>query len=288
MQTMKSVFTIDVEDWFHILDVPSAPPLSEWASLPSRVERNFHKLLDLLDEKKTKASCFFLGWVARRFPNLVLEASKRGHEIASHGDNHLLAYQVSADQFFQDAHESKSVLEQLIGKPVLGYRASGFSVTQETPWFFEKLMEAGYKYDSSVFPAPRGHGGLKGTQLRPYLVSPKQDFVEFPATVERVGGKSICFFGGGYLRFFPYVVIRRMAKRVLKQNRPVIFYIHPREIDPVHPRLAMGWKRQFKTYYNLESTENKISKLLSEFEMTTFQNILASGWQANTSSSARN
>lgn len=268
---MKCIFTIDVEDWFHILDLPSAPEKANWDALPSRVERNFMHLLDILSETDTRATCFFLGWVADRFPHLVREAVSRGHEIASHGNEHRLAFEMTPGEFFEDARLSKKIIEDASCKPVLGYRASGFSMTEETPWFFDKLIEAGYRYDSSVFPAPRGHGGLKNGQYAPYRVG---DFVEFPISVDQIVGQPICFFGGGYLRLCPYPLVKVMTRRVLKQGRPVIFYIHPREIDLEQPRLPMGWKRRFRTYVNLASTEGKIRKLLSQFEMITFKELL--------------
>jgi polysaccharide deacetylase family protein (PEP-CTERM system associated) len=274
---MNCIFSIDVEDWYHILDLPTTPPIAQWASLPSRVEGNFLKLLATLAETKAKATCFFLGWIAEKYPHLVREAAREGHEIASHGYGHRLAYEMTPKEFFEDALRSKKILEEITGEPVWGYRASGFSVTLETPWFFETLMQAGYRYDSSVFPAPRGHGGLPGGNLAPYRVESSTDFVEFPASVERVAGKPVCFFGGGYLRLFPYTLIRSMTRRVLRQGRPVIFYVHPREVDLESPRLPMGWTRQFKSYVNISTTQPKIRRILRDFEMVTFREFLING-----------
>jgi polysaccharide deacetylase family protein (PEP-CTERM system associated) len=273
--TAKCIFTVDVEDWFHILDVPSTPPMSQWDSLPSLVEKNFRKLLDIFAEKDVRVTCFFLGWVAEKFPHLVREAVRQGHEIASHGYAHRLVYELTPQEFLEDALRSKRVLEDLAGRPVLGYRSSGFSVTERTPWFFEKLMEAGYRYDSSVFPAPREHGGFEGARFAPYRVTDGENaLIEFPVTVEKVLGKPLCFFGGGYLRLFPYFLIRRMTSRVLEEGRPVIFYVHPREVDPLQPRLPMGAVRRFKSYVNLDTTEKKIRRLTSEFEVTTFESFI--------------
>ena len=270
---MKSIFSVDVEDWFHILDSPSAPDISEWNSLPSCVERNFTKLLDLFSEKDVRVTCFFLGYIAHRFPQLVREAHRRGHEIASHGYSHRLIYTMTPDEFMEDARKSRELLEEIIGQPVLGYRGPGFSVTEGTPWFFEKIVEAGYRYDSSVFPAPRQHGGLEIDCYSPHMIA--EQLMEFPITVASVLGKRFCFFGGGYLRLFPYSVVRRMSRKVLSEGRPVVFYVHPREIDPTHPRLPLGAARSFKSYVNLHSTEAKIRKILDEFEVTTFADFIA-------------
>src|SRR6185312_5917733 len=145
---MKSIMSVDVEDGFHLLEAESAPDISQCNSLPSGVARSFLKLLDLFSEKNVHVTCFFLGYVAERYPHLVKEALNRGHEIASHGYGHRLIYTMAPQAF----------LEGITGQAVTGYRAPGFSVTADTPWFFEKLVEAGFRYDSSVFPAPRQHG----------------------------------------------------------------------------------------------------------------------------------
>jgi len=270
---MKSIMSVDVEDWFHILEAASAPDISQWDSLPSLVERNFHKLLDLFSEKNVRVTCFFLGYVAERYPQLVKEALDRGHEIASHGYAHRLIYTLTPQAFLDDVRKSKEILEGITGQAVNGYRAPGFSVTAETPWFFEKLVEAGYRYDSSVFPAPRQHGGLSTNKFAPHLIA--DQLKEFPISVADVLGKHFCFFGGGYLRLFPYSVVRQMSRKVLGENRPVIFYIHPREIDPDHPRLSLGLTRTFKSYVNLKTTEAKLRNILDEFQVTTFAEFIA-------------
>ncbi|MFB3921507.1 MAG: XrtA system polysaccharide deacetylase [Terriglobia bacterium] len=271
----KCIFTVDVEDWFHILDVPSTPPMSAWDSLPSRVEKNFLKLLDIFGEKNVRVTCFFLGWVAEKFPHLVREAQARGHEIASHGYAHRLVYQMSREDFLADVTRSKKLLEDVAGSTILGYRSAGFSVTEKTPWFFEELIRSGYAYDSSVFPGPREHGGIKNGMFAPYVITNGgRTLIEFPITVSHALGRPLCFFGGGYLRLFPYRLIQRMTRKVLKQGRPVIFYVHPREIDTEHPRLAMGLGRRFKSYVGLHTTTQKLRRLTGEFEHTTFRDFI--------------
>jgi len=273
----NSIFSVDVEDWFHILDDPGVPTIDQWAGLPSHVEKNFTRLLDIFSdcgEKNVQVTCFFLGWVAERFPHLVKEAAARGHEVASHGYEHRLVYEQSRHEFYEDVRHARLRLEDISGVQVAGYRAPGFSTTAETPWFFDVLAEAGYQYDSSVFPAARGHGGMPQGRREPYRVSEGQ-LLEFPITVADLMGKPMCFFGGGYLRLFPYWLIRRMAHQVLSEGRPVVFYVHPREIDPAHPRLPMGRKRQFKSYVNLETTEVKLRRILQDFPVTTFKNALS-------------
>jgi len=268
------IFSVDVEDWFHILDVRSAPPLAEWSRFPSRVEKNFSRLLDIFSEHKVQVTCFVLGWVGEKFPHLVKEAMARGHEIASHGYAHRLAYEQSRDEFFEDVRRARLLLEDIAGTAVVGYRAPGFSTTTETPWFFDTLAEAGYQYDSSVFPAPRTHGGIPDARRDPYRVN-GSGILELPISVADFLGRGTCFFGGGYLRFFPYWLICRKVKEVLAEGRPVVFYIHPREVDPGHPRLPMSPGRAFKCYVNLEGAEAKIRAILQDFPVTTFQQVIS-------------
>ena len=273
MQT--SIFSVDVEDWFHILDDPSVPAIDQWAALPSRVESNFTKLLDLFSEKNVQVTCFFLGWGAERFPHLVKEAASRGHEVASHGYGHRLVYELSRTEFYEDVRGARLLLQDIAGVEVVGYRAPGFSTTDETPWFFDALAEAGYQYDSSVFPARRGHGGMPHAPRKPHHIGQHDALLEVPISVADLMGKPMCFFGGGYLRLFPYWLIRKMALHVLSEGRPVVFYVHPREIDPAHPRLPMSSIRRFKSYVNLETTETKLRRILQDFPVTTFKNLLS-------------
>lgn len=267
------IFSVDVEDWFHILEVPSAPAFSTWDKLPSRVERNFCRLLDLFSERHVRVTCFFLGWVAERFPHLVREAVKRGHEIASHGHEHRLAFQMTPQEFYNDARRSRAALESISGRAVVGYRAAGFSAVERIPWFFEQLERAGYAYDSSVFPAKRGHGGIRGFHRTPHVIK-GTTLVEFPMTVSDLFGQPICFFGGGYLRLFPEWLILRETEEVLGNGQPVVFYVHPREIDEHHPRLKMNLTRRFKSYVNLHKTEHKITRILDSFPVIPFEEYL--------------
>ncbi|HEY2512722.1 MAG TPA: XrtA system polysaccharide deacetylase [Polyangiaceae bacterium] len=272
----QSIFSVDVEDWFHILALPDAPDLNQWAAYPSRVSDNFRKLLDVFDQHRVQVTCFFLGWVAERFPELAREAHARGHEVASHGYSHTLVYEMTPAAFREDIARAKKILEDAVGAEVRGYRCPGFSVTKDTPWFFDVVKDAGYAYDSSVFPAPRQHGGLTSDQYAPYVKQTKHGpLVEFPVTVAEVMGKPMCFFGGGYLRLFPFPVVKVMSERVLAEGRPVVFYVHPREIDPGHPRMKMSAARRFKSYVGLRGTEQKIHRILREFRVTTFRDYLA-------------
>ena len=276
MSLPQSIFSIDVEDWFNLSGTGFEPPPSEWDRLESRIERNLHTLLELLAAAGGTATCFVVGYFAKRFPHLIREAAAAGHEIASHSYFHRLVYEMSADEFYQDVLATRKLLEDVSGQAVRGFRAPAFSVTRQTPWFFEKLVEAGYGYDSSVFPAPHQTGGLATNRLAPHrLETPAGALMEFPITAVRVLGRPMCFFGGGYLRLFPYRVIRAMGYTALNEGRPVVFYVHPREIDPDHPRMPLSLRRKFTCYVNLRSTRPKIRQILRDFNVSSFDRYMA-------------
>jgi polysaccharide deacetylase family protein (PEP-CTERM system associated) len=270
----RNAFSIDVEDWYHILDSPLAPPIDQWDRLESRVRTNTIKILRMLNQHDARATLFWLGWVAERHPDLVRQCHADGHEIASHGYAHLLAYKVGRAAFREDLVRSKEVLENIIGAPVHGFRAPGFSVTEETPWVFDEIRAAGYAYDSSIFPASRGHGGMIAAPLAPYVIQTGSlPLVELPQSLIHLMGKRISLFGGGYLRLAPLSLIRWGVRKLHREGRPLIIYIHPREVDPGHPRLPLSWARRIKCYVNLETTVPKLNHLMNEYRFTTMRDL---------------
>lgn len=274
----KCLFTVDVEDWFHIPGSPKGQNVTEWKTFPSHVSKNFRTMLKIFAAKQVRVTCFFLGWVAEHFPELVQEAMNDGHEIACHSYSHGLVYEMTPEEFLEDICKAKHIIEDITGSPVVGYRAPCFSVTEETPWFFDKLCQAGYQFDSSVFPAAHRFGGLRTDNWNPSEIDTASGRIsEFPITVARAMGRPMCFFGGGYLRLFPYSVIKKMGMQVLEQGRPIIFYVHPRELDPDHPRLPMNPMARFKSYVNLSTTRAKIEMILDDFNFTTFGEMIARG-----------
>lgn len=257
-----NVLTIDVEDWFHILDSPAVPDFRKWGDLELRAHIGLERLLQLFEDTNTKATFFWLGWTAERFPKLVRECRESGHEIASHGYSHLLAYKVGKDRFREDIRKAKHILEDITGDYVFGFRAPGFGITGKTPWAFSTIREIGYIYDSSIFPANRGHGGISGSPLGPYFIRTDRGLIaEIPMSVIHFCHKRIGLFGGGYLRLATKNLIDWAIKRLRRSNQPLILYVHPREVDPDHPRLALSLTRKFKCYVNLKSTMPKVTWL---------------------------
>ena len=273
---LRNVLSIDVEDWFHILDSPAVPSIARWSSLESRIERNLEELLTLLDSFSVKATFFWLGWAAERHKGLVQKCQRAGHEIASHGYGHVLAYEVGRKAFAEDIRRGKAVLEDIIGKEVLGFRAAGFGTKDDTQWTFEEVRAAGYIYDSSVFPASRGHGGMLQSLLEPYIVKTESgDLVELPQSMIELAGKRVSFFGGGYLRLSPKWLIKWGIKKLHKAGRPLIVYLHPREIDPSHPRLPLPLSRRFKCYVGLKSTLPKLEWLCRNYDFVPMHRLAA-------------
>lgn len=239
-----------------------------------RVEKNFFQLLDVFSVRGARVTCFFLGWIAQRYPHLVEEAAARGHEIASHSFSHELIYRMTPEQFFRDTHKARALLQDISGQPVEGYRAPGFSATAGVPWFFDAIIRAGHQYDASIFPARRGHGGSPHFPRAPQrLYRLNGSLTVFPTTVAQLGPWRLCFFGGGYFRLYPYRWIKHMTNRVLDEGLPVIFYIHPRDIDPGQPRIPMPWHRHFKSYVGLAGAAEKLDKLLQDFRAITIRQL---------------
>ncbi len=273
---MQNCFlTIDVEEWFNILDVPGEIPFEKWREQENRLVPNMNRLLELLRKHNVKATCFWLGYFAEKYPDLVRQCAKEGHEIASHGYAHILAFKSGKKEFREDITKAKAILESIIQKPVLGFRAAGFSTTDDSKWVFDEIRQAGYLYDSSVFPASRDNGGMSSAPLGLYTIKTTAgNLLEIPQSVITIFGHRLNMFGGGYLRLFPYPLIKWGITELQKNNLPFVAYVHPREIDPGHPRLKMSIDRRFKSYVNLKTTYNKIEHLCSEYQFQKIDSVL--------------
>ena len=267
---LLSCLTIDVEDWFHILDSSAVPSMEHWSSLESRIERNLENLLDLLDSLSVKVTFFWLGWLAERHKDLLRRCRDSGHEIASHGYAHVLAYKVGATAFCRDISHGKAVIEDITGEPARGFRAAGFGITEKAPWAFDLIKKVGYEYDSSVFPASRGHGGIPDSPVGPYFIETRAGhLLEVPMSVVTILGHRTSFFGGGYLRLANKMTIKWGIDRLQATRQPLIVYVHPRELDPGQPRLPLSLFRQFKCYVNLSSTLPKLKWLCRSYSFHT-------------------
>lgn len=273
---MNSVFSIDVEEWFHILETDSlSKSISDWDLYPSRINESMSKLFSVLDKHDVKATLFFLGWVAEKYPHLVKEACNRGHEIASHGYYHDLIYNLGYYKFREDLERSKALLEDISGVEVRGYRAPGFSITPAVSWAHAALIEEGYSYSSSIYPAKRAHGYFSkfGNDPREIIYKGKS-IVEFPMTVLAAPFESLSCFGGGYFRLFPLSWYKAAAHIIKRKNKNLIFYIHPRDVDIKQPKLSLPMSRKFKSYINVKGALSKIDKILTDKAFMTFEKVL--------------
>jgi polysaccharide deacetylase family protein (PEP-CTERM system associated) len=268
-----NAMTIDVEDYFQVEDFASTIDRRDWEHLPTRVERNTDKILEILAETRTEATFFVLGWIARRHPVLVKRIVAAGHELASHGFDHTRVDRQSREAFRTDVHQSKGILEDLGGVPVIGYRAPTFSIGRESSWAHAILQEEGYRYSSSVYPIKHD---LYGTPGAPRTVfAPLAGLIEVPLTTVRVLGVDVPASGGGFFRLFPYKINRRLLAYANDRNHaPAIFYTHPWEFDPEQPRQTQApFLCRFRHYLNLDRTAARFRRLLRDFPWTRMDRI---------------
>jgi polysaccharide deacetylase family protein (PEP-CTERM system associated) len=271
-----NAMTIDVEDYFHVSVFDGLLARASWDTLESRVRANTARLLDILDEYAVRGTFFVLGWVAERFPELVREIASRRHEVASHGYAHRLVYDQTPAAFREDVKRAKSLIEEASGQRVFGYRAPSYSITPRSLWALDVLLEEGYRYDSSIFPIRHDRYGIPVSERQPYAIDrPQGSLLEFPGSTTKVGPMNLPVAGGGYFRIFPYRYTRWGISRVNRlERRPVVFYLHPWEIDPDQPRLPAGRLGAFRHYRNLALTESRLRQLLRDFKFGTMEALL--------------
>lgn len=270
-------FTVDVEDYFQVSAFENCISRDDWDRFPRRVVTNTERLLDILEQNKVKATFFVLGWVAERCPQLVRQISRAGHEIGSHGYWHRLVYSQTPAEFRADVHRSIEVLEDILGLAVTAYRAPSFSVTAESRWATEILVEEGILIDSSVMPVHHDLYGMPGARTGLHrLETAAGSLWEFPPSVDRLLGLvSLPVGGGGYFRLYPFWFTRWRLRRLEARGEPLMFYIHPWEIDPDQPRLRASLKSRFRHYQNLRSTARKLDRLLRTFRFGPVCDVLA-------------
>jgi len=271
-----NAMTIDVEDYFHVSVFDGLVPRHAWGSMESRVCANTERLLELFDESGVTATFFVLGWVGERFPRLVRQIAAAGHEIASHGYEHRLVYDMTPAAFRDDVRRSKALLESAASCEVYGYRAPSYSVTPRSLWALDVLMDEGFVYDSSIFPIHHDRYGIPVSPRHPYVLArPSASIVEAPGSTVKWGPLNLPVGGGGYFRILPYGWTRWGIRRLNEfEKLPAIFYLHPWEIDPDQPRLSAGRLSRFRHYRNLEKTEDRLRALLREFRFSTMMSLL--------------
>jgi polysaccharide deacetylase family protein (PEP-CTERM system associated) len=272
-----NAFTVDVEDYFQVAALAPAIDRTSWGQREPRVERNTGVLLDILAEQQIRGTFFVLGWIAERHSGLIKRIAAEGHEIACHGFSHQLIYTQTPAEFREETARSKRILEDLVGAAVLGYRAASFSITRQSLWALDVLIDLGFHYDSSVFPIRHDRYGIPGADPRPALLAAPsgRTLVEFPMSAARFAGVAVPVSGGGYFRLLPYAVTRAGLRQINDRfGRPFTFYLHPWEIDPGQPRVPVGWLSRFRHYTNLHRCESRLRRLLREFRFGAMREVL--------------
>ena len=265
MNPIINYLTIDVEDYFQVSAFEDIIRLADWDGMEPRVVGNTEKVLAVLAETGAKATFFIVGWIAENFPQLVRAIHAEGHSIGCHSYWHRRVYDLSPEEFRDDTALVKSILENIIGAPVLGYRAPSYSITQKSLWALDILKELGFTYDSSIFPVYHDMYGIPSSPRFAYRHA--NGLLEYPLSTIRMLGRNLSVSGGGYFRLFPYG-FSRFFLRLLNssEKQPFVFYLHPWEVDPDQPRMRQArWFSRFRHYNNLAVTIARLRRLLSEF-----------------------
>jgi|SRR5215471_10880354 len=262
-----NAMTVDVEDYFHVRAFAHVVDQASWSDLPSRIELNTNRLLDIFAEKNVSATFFILGWVGERYPRIVKRIAAAGHEIASHGYEHQGIDRQTIERFRYDIRRTKRLLEDIGQAQVRGYRAPTFSMSDKTWWAYEVLAEEGYTYSSSIYPIAHDLYGMPAAPRAPFWPT-KGSILEIPLTTIRLFNRNFPVSGGGYFRLLPYRVSRRAIEHVnRREHAPCIFYFHPWEIDPGQPRVkGAGLKSRLRHYTNLRKMQPRLTRLLNDFE----------------------
>jgi polysaccharide deacetylase family protein (PEP-CTERM system associated) len=270
---VNNAISIDLEDWFCVYNLSHLIKIEEWDEKELRVVNNTERLLNLFDKYDTKATFFILGWIAEKVPELITLIEDRGHEIASHGYSHSLITQVTPVFFNNDIKKALNVTRKCVKQNIIGFRAPSFTITKNTLWAIDILAQNGIEYDSSVFPVGfHPEYGISDAPLNVYKIS--DEITEVPLSVVEIMGKRIPCSGGGYFRQLPYSLTKYLMKKCNKMGRPVIFYLHPWEIDPQQPRVKLPFLKSIRHYNNLNKTYGRLEKLLNDFKFIPIKEII--------------
>ena len=266
-----NVLTVDFEDWYQGLEIPMA----DWPKYEDRIEGVGHRLLDLLAETGARATFFVLGYVAERHGDLIRKIVAAGHELGTHGFSHSFIYRQTPAQFRAELGRSVEVLRELTSQEVLGHRAAYFSITRDSLWAFEILAELGLRYDSSIFPVVNYRYGIADAPRWPYEVKTGGGTIlEFPISTWRVWGRNVPVAGGAYFRIYPYRFTRAALRSINAEGRPAMFYLHPWELDPEHPRILLPRRVSLTHYFNLRRMEPRLRRLLADFTFVPMKEAL--------------
>lgn len=277
LPAVTHALSVDLEDWFHVSNLARVIPRSQWDTMPSRLEMGTRRLLTLFDDHAVRCTFFALGWVVERFPSLVAEIQAGGHQIESHGYDHRLVFDLGPEAFRQDLRRSLDAIEGATGERPSGFRAPSFSIDHRCPWAFDILASEGIKYDCSIYPVYHPRYGCPMFSRFPCRIHTSSGSLirEFPLTTLRLPGWNLGVAGGAYLRILPLPVVKNAFRRVARQGHPGILYVHPWEVDPDPPRVAVGHWGGWTHYANIGNTARKLRALLTAFDWAPVGEVLA-------------
>ncbi len=268
-----NALTVDLEDWYHICGVEELANPSEWHSYESRIIRNTDKILALLHQHGVKATFFVLGYIASKEPSLIKEIVDAGHEIASHGFFHQRVFELTEKEFEEDLVRSLDVISSVTNKEVVGFRAPEWSIREATPWALNVLRKHGILYDSSMVPLTRM--GNRSNPVDPCLFETDSGKIwEFPLTTSKFFWENIPFSGGLPLRMVPYFYIVSKIKRINREGRAGMVYIHPWEFDNQSIKIDLPLSRRFMHYFNIRVTRIKVEGLLKHLQFAPIRELL--------------
>lgn len=264
---VTSAMTVDVEDYFQVSAFADKVSRDEWCRLPCRIERNLDRILAMFAEQGVTATFFTLGWIAERYPRAIRDIVDSGHELASHGYEHVKVHAQLPDTFREDVRRTKGILEDISGQRVKGYRAASFSIDEKSAWAFDILAEEGHDYSSSTYPIKHDHYGTPNGDRFAYRPSREHSLLEVPIATVNMFDRNIPGGGGGYFRLLPYSFSRWALRQIIEKDRqPVVFYFHPWEIDPEQPRISgIPLRSRFRHYVNLGTMERRLRAVLGDF-----------------------
>lgn len=273
-----NAMTVDVEDYFQVSAFENHIDKLQWDSLQHRVKNNTFRILDLFAQHNVKATFFTLGWVAERYPEIVKRIVSEGHELASHGYEHIRVTEQTPEQFRVDIRKTKQILEDVGGQSIIGYRAASYSIGVKNLWALQILEEEGHLYSSSIYPVKHDLYGMPSAPRFMFKPDNTRSFLEIPITTLNILNNNLPCGGGGFFRLYPYL-LSKIAYKYLNsiENQSGIFYFHPWEIDPDQPRQQnLPFKSRFRHYLNLNRVENRLNNLLNDFAWDTMQNVFLS------------
>ena len=273
---LRHALSFDVEEYFQVANLRGHFSRASWDRVPARVDVGMDVILSALGRHGARATFFFLGWIAERHPALVRRCLAAGHEIASHGYEHLFLQDLGPEQLHEDLARTEAALVAAGAPRPIGFRASTFTLTRATWWAFDVLAARGYRYDSSVHPVHHPVYGIPDFDpgISTVRAANGAEIVEFPVSTYRLLGRNVPFAGGGYFRLLPVGLTERMLASLERGRRPGAFYMHPWEFDPKQPRVSAPLLKRFRHYLNLDRTGSRLEHMLSRFEFTTMAEVL--------------